>query len=83
MPLASFVKRNPGRLSHICAKKHLIVEISVRSSWVLKRWTAFTRAALAARTLVGWFSMVRILGREYFVTYRLPRAKRQFSPIRC
>jgi hypothetical protein len=30
MPLASFVKRNLGRFSHIYAKKHLIVEISVQ-----------------------------------------------------
>jgi hypothetical protein len=32
MPLASFVKRNPGRLSHIYAKRHLVVEISVQAS---------------------------------------------------
>jgi hypothetical protein len=29
MPLASFLKRNLGRFSHIYAKKHLVVEISV------------------------------------------------------
>jgi hypothetical protein len=32
MPLASFVKRNLGCFSHIYAKKHLVVEISVQSS---------------------------------------------------
>jgi hypothetical protein len=41
MPLASFVKRNPGRLSHIYAKKHLVVEISVQRDTYLVPWTQF------------------------------------------
>jgi hypothetical protein len=37
MPLASFVKRDPGCVSHIDAKKHLVVEISVHFIGLMRK----------------------------------------------
>jgi hypothetical protein len=69
MPLASFVKRNPGRLSHICAKKHLIVEISV----LVVYGTFFVSVStLLLAELVTWVTGLVFASVLYEVTTALP-----------